>query len=356
MGCFTHVNFTYRDNGKKYWKEIPYSRKLSRPQEGVVKVVKVTIASHGFDGYLGLCVGHTALLDTTVIAPKVDETTLIDFLRKQKEEGNGDKSLDDILAVWDGSQKREGPSTVLTEQNSPPKATPEESVMVTPPSEKAIVSVPDARTTGSPNPISISVPMARSTGLPSPTSPSVETPIAKKTAPKKKPARRSKPAAPPQPAPRPRSAATPPPIPAKRKAANFSPGEKSPIPMKNGNYSYGCAHQDPESFIEYERLHFNSKLCAQDNYPSVCTKCTRSLLPGGTPKTHCVIKGIESVHCCRNSINHRDHDCVYALCHACWVQCTPAKRGHKRRRVRVAARRLLPGEQEDSDGSIRAST
>ena len=97
-----------------------------------MKVIKATVFTHGFDGWIGLCEGHPDLENATdedSISSSLPTSQLMEFLLKQKEEGNGDKSLNDILAVWDGAR-------------GSPKATSEiqELATVTPPSEKAILA------------------------------------------------------------------------------------------------------------------------------------------------------------------------------------------------------------------------
>lgn len=53
----------FRQIGKEKYKEIIYQRelKVAKPGHGVQKIIKCTVESHGFDGFLGLCEGHSML-------------------------------------------------------------------------------------------------------------------------------------------------------------------------------------------------------------------------------------------------------------------------------------------------------
>ena len=334
---------------RQTWKEILYVRELKAPQKGVVKVVKVAVETHGYEGYVGLCEGHPDLLvDTTEKneAEPEKQTSLLDFLKKQKEEGNGSKSLDDILAVWDASSF---PAT--SSHPSPPKAAATTNAQtVTPPSEKAIVAVPL---------IPVATPV-----LPTPTTPPAIS-ASEKPAPKAKSGPKKKKATTPNTpqankAKRPIETTTPntpQAAKAKRPIETLAPGAKSPERMRNGNYCYGCDHDD---LVEYGRPHFNAKMCAQLNYPKTCSECDRSFLSGKDKTKHCVIQGIWSVHCCRNAMNHRDHQCVFALCHDCWVPKSPVKEPASKRqrtsgRERKMALQLYPGELKLQDGTVVAA-
>ena len=304
----------------------------------MVKVIKVSVASHGFEGFLGLCAGHKDLEEQPVTTPT--QLTLYDFLKKQKEQGNGSKSLDDILAVWDASSvPKQSPS--LSPKTAAPTITP----TVTPGSDKAIASVHG---------------MGAPPTLPDPMTPPItETPAPKARLPEKPAPKKPAPKAN-QPKPAPPKELTTPKTPtklptSKRTVESLAPGAKSPDRMRNGNFCYGCNHDD---LVEYGRPHFNAKMCAQENYPKTCSGCERSLLSGKDKSKHCHIQGIWSVHCCRNAMNHRDHECVYVLCHDCWVPKSPvkepsAKRQRTRTRERTMASHLLPGERQ-LDGRIVA--
>ena len=333
MYIYLTISLLCSDICREVWKEIPYLRELKTPQKGVVKVIKANVADHGFEGYLGLCAGHKDLEEQPVNTPV--QPSLYEFLKKQKEEGNGSKSLDDILAVWDAS-------------SSPKTAAPKVTPTVTPASEKAIVAVPGGECLALPNPMTsptLPNPMTPPiTEKPAPP-PTLPNPIPEKPAPK---ARNPKPA--------PTKNATTPETPTKRKVESLAPGAKSPDRMRNGNFCYGCDHGD---LVEYGRPHFNPKLCAQDNYPKACSGCKRSLLNGKDKSRHCHIQGIWSVHCCRNAMNHRDHNCVYVLCHDCWVPKSPVKEPSTKkqrtsRRERRMALQLFPGERQLTDGRVIA--
>ena len=83
---------------------------------GVVASVKVTVQSHGYNGYLGLGAGHPQLLHLTMTLPtakdekqkkleeKMDrpdpnQTDLLKFLTREAESGSK-MTPQDILAVW----------------------------------------------------------------------------------------------------------------------------------------------------------------------------------------------------------------------------------------------------------------
>lgn len=70
----------FREIGKKHCEVIYTRNPVKRTKAGtefwpqnVIKVLKVTTASHGFAGYLGILSGHPMLLDTTVIGPPGEE-------------------------------------------------------------------------------------------------------------------------------------------------------------------------------------------------------------------------------------------------------------------------------------------
>ncbi len=277
------------------------------------------------------------MLDTTAATKaEPDKRTLFDFLKQQKEDGNGSKTLDDIIAVWESSNSPATTSPVTNSPRlSPPKlAAPTEARTITPPSEKAIVDVRN-------------IPVAP----PVPTPPSSPQAVleSEKPAPKAKKGPSEKKATTPK---------TPPPnVPkSKRPIESLAPGTKSPERLSNGNYCYGCEHDD---LVEYGRPHFNAKMCAMENYPNNCSRCERSFLPGKDKTKHCRVQGLWAVHCCRNAMNHRDHECVFALCHDCWVPKSPVKESASKRqrtstRERKMAKQLFPGERQLKDGRVVA--
>ena len=78
----THCGERLRNCGATNHLEIMCHRKKKNPQAGVVTLIKTTEASHGFNGFLGLCEGHP-LLETI---PK-DECT-VEKCREEKKEGD----------------------------------------------------------------------------------------------------------------------------------------------------------------------------------------------------------------------------------------------------------------------------
>ena len=96
----------FRHIGFEVHHEVIYKRHMMiHRSEGVVHVVKVTRASHGYDGFLGLCVGHPCLLDKTVMSPAKHQKTdaqmsdIMQFL-VEKARSNSTMTASDILAVW----------------------------------------------------------------------------------------------------------------------------------------------------------------------------------------------------------------------------------------------------------------
>ena len=70
-------------------KEIIYTRRLqAKILQGVVQVVKVTLTSHGYDGYLGLCVGHPSLMESTIASSKLtEEISFMQYMMRQAKQG-----------------------------------------------------------------------------------------------------------------------------------------------------------------------------------------------------------------------------------------------------------------------------
>jgi len=103
--------------GLQKHNEVIYKRHLKSPMKGVVKVVKVIEATHGYDGFMGLGVNHPALLKESLDdAVKVTSLTdnLLDFLKQEAESGSH-KTASDILAIWTKTSTQ-----VLEEKNKSP--------------------------------------------------------------------------------------------------------------------------------------------------------------------------------------------------------------------------------------------
>ena len=94
----------FRTSGLDKHNEVIYKRHLTTPMKGVVAVVEVTEASHGYDGYLGLGAGHPELDEAKFPTPKVElpdktQSTLLAFLKNEAEMGS-EMTASEILAVW----------------------------------------------------------------------------------------------------------------------------------------------------------------------------------------------------------------------------------------------------------------
>ena len=99
----------FRHTGLDRYQEVVYKRYLKKPMDGVATVVKVTEASHGYDGFLGLGMSHPSLLNTQTLplpepnsVSEVSENTelsLLEYMKKEAESGSG-KTPSEILAVW----------------------------------------------------------------------------------------------------------------------------------------------------------------------------------------------------------------------------------------------------------------
>ena len=327
--------------GRETHHEVCYERNLKKPKNGVVEVLKVTKASHGFDGFLGICVGHPKLMAIQNVAAQetLNHGSLLDILRAEAKKENS-MTLQDILAVWDGKKGSSDKVGVAT---------------ISPEAKRTIDTTPTSNTPIPPPPPLVE----RTLPLPPPL-PVATTPTVAVTTPP--------PAAvttPPPPATPPAAAA--PSTPAvktskgglcgrKRSLEDLAPGVRSPERMQNGLHCSGCNHNDLKGLISYERNHFNTNLCSQLNYPDQCSGCKKSLPRTKDPRACVEIKGVFHVRCCHNAINHRDHPCVFALCHRCWVSKSAESSSPKKQRAtRNAGVKVLPGEVLLHDGTIAAA-
>lgn len=80
-------------------------------------MIKVTKASHGFNGFLGLCVGHR-LLDKEVLTTKPltvpnSEASIMEYLQRLTKEGST-MTPQDILAVWEKKKSPEKPAAAVS--------------------------------------------------------------------------------------------------------------------------------------------------------------------------------------------------------------------------------------------------
>lgn len=89
----------FRHIGLEIHHEVVYKRHMKIHKcQGVVDIFKVTKASHGYDGFLGICVGHFSLLEKSVITP-AGQSDIFQFLEEQAKNGST-MTASDILAVW----------------------------------------------------------------------------------------------------------------------------------------------------------------------------------------------------------------------------------------------------------------
>lgn len=129
----------------------------------------------------------------------------------------------------------------------------------------------------------------------------------------------------------------------------LAPGQQSPERMENGLYCKGCDHKNMTDFVVCEKYRFKEQYLKLKNYPNICAECVRSLAPGTDKTKHCTITDIQQVHCCKNALNHRDHHCVYVLCHECYekkgAMSSPVRKASRCARRENARRGIaLPGE------------
>ena len=101
----------HRTIGLEVHREVVYHRYMSKPMKGVVRVIKVAEKDFGYDGYLGLGVGHPLLLtmDTAVTVkpknpnPSREERSIFQYLQE---------TAPDILACWTRETKQDKPEEV----------------------------------------------------------------------------------------------------------------------------------------------------------------------------------------------------------------------------------------------------
>jgi hypothetical protein len=94
--------------GRDHYQEVVYMRHLTKPMEGVVDVVKVTVASHGYNGWLGLCVGHLQLLEKKVMPSpefEVPGNGLLQYLQDMVKSGST-KTTAELLEDWQVKRKQ----------------------------------------------------------------------------------------------------------------------------------------------------------------------------------------------------------------------------------------------------------
>ena len=290
----------------------------------------MTKESHGFDGFLGICVGHPNLMQIQNVAAQktLSDASLLEMLRAEAQKDNA-MTIQDILAVWEGkkgsSKKDEGikTATISPEASRTIPTTPDTPAQITPTAANQNTptqSPPELPTCTPPVPVA---PSPVATTPPAPSTPAAK--VSKSLSGRK------------------------------RTLEDLAPGVRSPERMQNGLHCSGCHHDDLKNLISYERNHFNTNLCSQPNYPDKCSGCKKSLPRTKDPKACVEIKGVFHVRCCHNAINHRDHPCVFALCHRCWVSKTSERGSPKKKRAaRNSGAGLYPGEILLGDGNVGA--
>ncbi len=101
-----------RATGRDAKMEVIYNRKLTSPMKGVVDVIKVSVSTHGYDGWLGRCINHPDLLKDQIEAHQaaaalqtIEERSLEQFLQGKAQEG-GTINITALLQEWHATDKR----------------------------------------------------------------------------------------------------------------------------------------------------------------------------------------------------------------------------------------------------------
>ena len=318
--------------------------------EGVVEVVKTNERDHGYNGFMGICVGHPNMLaiQNVQAAEKMSQRTLLEFLQTKAKEGSNMSAVD-ILAVWtkeaetttakDSSPVSPSPNT----QGNPSTVSPEQaSTTENACSYDSPAAAPKQPVASSPSPTPKKTRQKRAAPA---KKAAIETPKARKGPPKNSKK-------------------------GKRKASEIDSGSVAAVPsptlpvvpspirrteVGGSNNHRDCNHDDYKDLVAFDRAYFKPQYCQQANYPEVCSRCERSLLPGEDKTKHCTIRGIFTVQCCRNAINVSDHPCVFALCHECFSAKSAERRSPKKARsARFKSNALYPGEIALANGSVGA--
>jgi hypothetical protein len=112
----------------------------------------------------------------------------------------------------------------------------------------------------------------------------------------------------------------------------------SPPRMANGCLLRSCKHNDL-ALVSVEAGYFTDILLQKENYPNKCVgdKCNKLFTNksrGLDLTKYCKVTPDAPARVCRNSLNHRDHKCVFAICHGCFntrIATSPVKRARKTR-------------------------
>jgi hypothetical protein len=112
----------HREIGVIVHHELCYNKNL-KPEDlrrGVVRTEKVTVASHGFDGFLGLCVGHPLLTQMAIEAEKAQPVSTFEDFANQKvaEAGGATMTLQQLLEEWNENNPKPKEVSVATNDNN----------------------------------------------------------------------------------------------------------------------------------------------------------------------------------------------------------------------------------------------
>lgn len=101
-----------RAKGRDAKFEVVYNRCLKKPMKGVVDVKKVSVSSHGYDGWLGRCEGHPDLIKDQIREQQasanlktIEERSLEQFLEGKAQEG-GTMDIAALLQEWHATDKK----------------------------------------------------------------------------------------------------------------------------------------------------------------------------------------------------------------------------------------------------------
>ena len=375
----------HRRAGRDLHNEVLYSRKLSfekdrkRPMDGVVRVAKANVVQHGFDGFIGYCVGHPDLLRNEAHFPD----SLEQFLQAEAQK-KSQRTAEEILAVW-SSKSSESPtsndgskpvvvsvggssspassmSVSLASTNSFAPSLQPAQPQISEPTESQIMSkanelrdmVNNSKNSKFRAMMERSIQCAGSMkahqGLRTPKpvtgmEPIAHKPITHKPDPKPpttKPASTARKPNPKQPTQEQgRTANRRGSLRKNERAVRQNRGASSNLGKRKGNDGYGrpCDHK---SLGVYQQSYFNAKVCQQTNYPSKCSKCQKFLYRTGVQGESCHLsKGLHEFFCCVNAVNDPWESCVFVLCQGCYSTATPTKRQRQTKRMKAVEPRDL---------------
>ena len=119
-----------RSIGRDTHKEVIYNRCLKRPMKGVLNVMKVTVNSHGYDGYLGRCANHPSLVKEHLANNRAatdlwttEELSLQQFLEAKAQQGPI-MDIMEVLQEWNTTDKRPKEISVSSTSSTSSTASP----------------------------------------------------------------------------------------------------------------------------------------------------------------------------------------------------------------------------------------